>query len=273
MTGLSRHPPVPLPLASSERSLYFAALLAFLASAALTLYFCRSMSGGMSMPGGWTMSMMWMLMPGQTQFAAALMFLEMWLAMMVAMMLPSALPMLVIYRRAAAFRGDRRAGAAVTLLASGYFAVWLAFGAVVYAAGMAIAFAAMRWDPVSRSIPAACGASLVICGIYQLTPWKGACLRHCRDLLSLVAGHLHAGPAGAFLLGIHHGAFCLACCWSLMLMQMVLGVMNLWVMVAVAAIIALEKLLPRAQWIVRLSGAAAMVGGAVVLWRCTLLLG
>src|SRR5271169_4554361 len=89
-----------------ERTLYASVVTAFAVATGFTVYFCRSMSGGMSMPGHWTMSMMWMVMLGQTQFEAFLMFVAMWLAMMIAMMLPSALPMLLLYHRAAAFRGE-----------------------------------------------------------------------------------------------------------------------------------------------------------------------
>jgi predicted metal-binding membrane protein len=125
----------------------------------------------------------------------------------------------------------------------------------------------MRWDPVSRAVPASTGAALIACGIYQLTPWKSACLRHCRDPLSVVACHLRGGIPGAFRLGVHHGAFCAACCWGLMLAQLVLGVMNLAVMALVAAVIALEKLAPRSEWIVRIIGAAAIVAGGFVVVR------
>src|SRR5450631_3436768 len=104
--------------------------LAFAASVAGTVYFCRSMSGGMEMPGGWTMSMMWMRMPGQTWTASAGMFMLMWLAMMVAMMLPSALPMLLNFRQSLPGNENRNLGAPVIFAASGYFLVWQVFGAV-----------------------------------------------------------------------------------------------------------------------------------------------
>ncbi len=98
-------------------------------------------------------------------------------------------------------------------------------------------------------------------GIFQLTPWKTACLKHCRDPLLLVAHHLHGGWRGALRLGLHHGAFCAACCWALMLIQLALGVMNIAVMVLVAVIIALEKLLPRGELFARVTGLAAILGG------------
>src|ERR1039457_165147 len=125
--------------------------LVFAVSVATTIYLCRSMAGGMDMPGGWTMSMMWMRMPGQSWAAAVAMFLLMWLAMMVAMMLPSALPMLVKFRRSLTENGN--AGGPMMLVASGYFFVWMVCGVVVYAVGVPFALGAMRWEWLSRSVP------------------------------------------------------------------------------------------------------------------------
>src|SRR5436190_835333 len=110
--------------------------LAFVAGVSATVYFCRSMCCEMEMPGGWTMSMMWMRIPGHTWLASATTFLLMWLAMMIAMMLPSALP---------TFLKTRRAAAALSLMAIGYFAVWLVSGVEIYAFGVAFPAAAMRW--------------------------------------------------------------------------------------------------------------------------------
>ena len=250
--------------ARRERSLYLLALLVFLASAAITVWQCRSMAGGMEMAGGWTMSMVWMRMPGQSWAAAWAMFLGMWVAMMVAMMLPSALPMLMIYRRAALFRGDPGAGVGTVLVGAGYFTTWAAFGAIAYACGVTVAAAAMRWVAVSRAVPVASGAALIVAGVYQLTPWKFACLRHCRDPLSVVAGHLHGGPLGALRLGLHHGTYCAACCWALMLVQLALGVMSIPVMAAVAIVIALEKLTPWGRAISSVFGAAVILLGAAL---------
>jgi predicted metal-binding membrane protein len=249
------------PSRASEQATYAAAIVVFALSAAITLYLSHSMSGGMPMPGGWTMSMMWMTMPGQTWFVAALAFLGMWLPMMVAMMLPSTLPMLLVYRRASAFRGEPRLGWFTFTLGMGYFFVWLLFGAVAYVGGQVVTRAAMHWITFSRLVPVAAGGALILAGIFQLTPWKSACLKHCRDPLLLVAHHLHGGWRGALRLGLHHGAFCAACCWALMLIQFVLGVMNLAVMVIVGVIIALEKLLPRGEMVARLTGLASILGG------------
>lgn len=253
------------PRASREPLFYLLAVLVFLAASGLTLYFCRSMGDGMdmAMPGGWTMSMMWMPMPGQPWVASVAMFLAMWLAMMIAMMLPSTLPMLVLYRRLLAFRGQS-AAAQTVLMACGYFFVWLVFGAVAYAGGASIAWATMRWPAVSRAVPAASGLALISCGVFQFTHWKSSCLRHCRDPLSLVADHACGGMSDGWRLGIHHGVFCAACCWGLMLIQLVLGVMSLTAMIAVAAVIAMEKLIPRADVVVRLTGAGAVIFGIIL---------
>jgi predicted metal-binding membrane protein len=213
------------------------------------------------MAGNWTMSMMWM--PMGSELTAAAIFAAMWLAMMVAMMLPSTLPILVLYRRAAAFRGENHLGKAMFALGGGYFFVWTLFGVVAYLIGVILTRGAMRSAAFSRTLPFAGGVGLCIAGIYQLTPWKSACLNHCRDPLTVVARHLHGGRLGALRLGIHHGAVCAACCWALMLIQLVLGVMNLAVMAVVAVVIALEKLLPRGEWLAKAAGLAAIAGGLI----------
>ena len=251
----------------SSARLYATAVALFLATAGLTLWSARSMSATMPMPGGWRMSMMWMRMAGQSWGAAATVFILMWAAMMIAMMLPSTLPMLMLYRRAVAFRGDARLGVCTWAMACGYFAVWTLFGAAAYGLGIALTQLAMRSLALSRAVPFGVGGALLVAGIYQLTPWKSACLQHCRDPLSVVAHHLDGGWRGAARLGMHHGAFCAACCWGLMLIQLALGVMNLWVMVAVAAAIAAEKLLPRGLLLARLIGAASIVGGLAIAAR------
>jgi predicted metal-binding membrane protein len=253
---------------SAERASNIAAFLIFAASASATLYFTHSMSSGtmskgMPMPGGWTMSMMWMPM-GTSAFASAALFTAMWLAMMIAMMLPSTLPMLLLYRRAAAFRGEPHLGRSMFALGIGYFGVWTLFGGVAYGLGVIVSCGAMRSADFSHAVPLIAAVALGFAGIYQLTPWKSACLKHCRDPLTLVADHLHGGRFGALRFGIHHGAFCAACCWSLMLIQVVLGVMNLTVMIVVAIVIALEKLLVHGEWVAKATGFAAIVGGLVM---------
>jgi predicted metal-binding membrane protein len=225
------------------------------------------MPGAMPMPGDWTMEMAWMRMPGQSWLDAGVMFSGMWAAMMVAMMLPSSLPMLLLYGRVVRSRGESHSGLLVWLMGGAYFVVWTLFGVVAFGMGVTVAGAAMRSTSVSQAVPLAAGAAFVVAGIYQLTPWKSACLTHCRDPLELVARHLHGGWRGAISLGAHHGLFCTGCCWALMLMQLIVGVMSIPMMIAVATVIALEKLLPRGQAIARLVGTVAIVAGLYVIAR------
>src|SRR5262245_53541729 len=149
-----------------------ASVVAFVASVSATIYFCRSMCCEMEMPGGWTMSMMWTRMPGQTWAASATNFQLMWLAMMVAMMLPSVLPM---------FLNTKRAPVPLSVVAAGYFTIWLALGVGIYALGVAFAAAAMRWENLSRAVPVLSGAALIAAGTFQFTRWKMTGLLRCRS--------------------------------------------------------------------------------------------
>ncbi|HWY31543.1 MAG TPA: DUF2182 domain-containing protein [Candidatus Acidoferrum sp.] len=239
--------------------------LAFAASAAGTIYFCRSMSGGMDMPGGWTMSMMWMRMPGQTWTASAAMFLLAWLAMMMAMMLPSTLPMLLNYRRSLITPNPARAGLLLLLTAGGYFFVWLAVGAVVYATGVILALAEMRSADFSRVVPLLSGATLALAGCIQFTSWKMTALRQCRCADVSMAPLAHGKSFAAWRHGFSKGVSCTVCCSGLMLTLVALGAMNLTVMTIVAGLIAVEKLLPKPEVIVRISGVAALGAGLVMM--------
>ena len=228
--------------------------LAFVGSLAATIYFCRTMGGGMTMPGGWTMSMMWMRMNGQSWLSSATMFLLMWLAMMVAMMLPSALPM---------FLGTRRRPVSLCVMAIGYFAVWLAAGAVIYPVGVLFAAATMRWDSLSQAVPLWFGASLIAAGAFQFTRWKLTALVHCRS----PSGCRTSCPEreASFGLGCKQGLTCCVCCAAPMLILTALGMMNPLIIIGVTIIIAAEKLLPRSATIARLVGLLAIVSGVLAI--------
>jgi len=257
--------PTNRTIPAGHRWMRVAAAGVFVLAAAITWNGARSMSGGMPMPGGWVMPMMWMSMPGQSVWGSAGMFLLMWQAMMIAMMLPSSWPMLELYQRVAVSSGEKRPGLAVALAGAGYFAAWMAFGAGAFWIGLAASDAAMKSAAWSRMMPAAAGLGLIVAGLYQWSPWKQTCLAHCRSPLMFLGHAFRPGLAGAVRVGLAHGIFCTGCCWALMVIQMILGVMNLAVMLLVAAVIAVEKLWTRGPLFARLAGGVAIAIGGFYL--------
>lgn len=247
-----------------ERAFLGASAFLFAASAAATAAWCGSMSGGMAMPGGWSMSMAWMRMPGQGWPGAAASFLGMWVVMMVAMMLPSLTAMLASYRRSVGGVGPARLGALTAVAGAGYFAVWTAVGAVAYPVGAALAAAEMRWPAVARSVPAATGLVLLLAGMVQLSPWKARQLCRCRDG---PGASLPAGAATAWGHGLRLGVRCSLCCSGLMAVLLVAGVMDLGAMALVAAAITVERLAPWPRLAAGIAGAAAAAAGALAMAR------
>ena len=193
----------------------------------------------------------------------------MWMLMMVVMMLPAVLPWLTGF---AALSRDRESGAIrgawVLLFGSGYIAAWLAFsvgGASLQIGlrGWGLLGASAHGVSTALAAPLA-GLVLVSAGLYQLAPAKAACLAHCRSPMSYFLSRWRNGPVGAFRMGLSHGAFCVGCCWALMLTGFALGVMNLAWMAVLTAVIAVETLAPRGERIARLAGAALVVWGLIV---------
>jgi predicted metal-binding membrane protein len=230
------------------------------------------MVSGMPMPGGWSMSMAWMNMGGQSPTGHALMFVSMWTVMMIAMMLPSVMPVVLLHRRlliSRVERGDAASGSHMLLLA-GYFSVWAAFGLLAYAIGMTISTAAMRDARVSLLVPAASGATLIAAGLYQVTRWKRACLRHCRSPLELFSRHQIRRSRDSWTFGVHHGAYCAGCCWGLMAIQLAVGVMSIPLMLAVAVVILLEKQWRHGEALATATGVAAIAGGVFLVLRATI---
>jgi predicted metal-binding membrane protein len=254
------------------RSSIIIAAIVTIAAWAYTISTANTMSSSMPMPGGWSMSMAWMSMGHQSALAHASMFLVMWAVMMIAMMLPSVMPAVLLHRRLVQSRLDRgeRAAASHLLLLAGYFSIWVAFGAVAYAIGMSLAAAAMRSVRVSVLVPGATGAALAAAGVYQLTQWKQLCLRHCRSPLDFFARHEVRRAADSWRFGVHHGAYCAACCWGLMVIQLALGVMSVPLMALVALIILLEKQWRHGEMLARAVGAASLAGGIFLALRATI---
>ena len=174
-------------------------------------------------------------------------FLGVWLVMMAAMMFPSIAPMVVMHVRIQ--EGRRQQGKSVlvgttTLFVAGYLVTWAAAGLLgygIFELGKAATGNAFSWDNAG---PYLAGGIIVGAAVYQLTPLKDVCLRHCRNPFMFVMKHWRPGRLGGMRMGVIHGGWCVGCCWALMAALFALGVMSLGWMAFVAALIALEKLLP-----------------------------
>jgi predicted metal-binding membrane protein len=252
----------------TEQTLLGVSALFFAASAAVTTVWCTSMSamGEMPMPGGWTMSMAWMRMPGQTWPGAAAAFLGMWVVMMVAMMLPSLVPMLQRYRQAAARAGETRLGRLTALAGLGYFFVWTVLGMAAYPLGVALAAVEMRQPALARAVPIAAGVIVLIAGAHQLTAWKARHLARCRETPG--RGPMLPADAGtAWRHGLRLGLHCVQCCAGLMLVLLVIGIMDLRAMALVAAAVTLERLAPAGERVARAIGAVVVGAGGFLILR------
>jgi predicted metal-binding membrane protein len=240
--------------------------LLFAASAAVTIAWCASMSamGGMPMPGGWAMSMAWMRMPGQTWPGAAASFLGMWIVMMVAMMLPSLVPMLWRYRQAVGRTGDTRLGWLTALVGTGYFFFWTVFGMAAFPLGVALAAIEMQQPALASAVPIAVGVVVVIAGALQFTMWKAHHLACCRAAPER-GRLLPAAAATAWRHGLRLGVHCSYCCFGLMAILLVIGVMDVHAMAVVAAAIAVERLAPAGERVARVTGAVAVGAGLFLI--------
>ena len=217
--------------------------LLFFASVATTIYLCQAMSGGMAMPGGWTMSMAWMGMPGQSWLAAAASFIGMWVVMMAAMMLPALVPALLRYRLSLRGPGTTHLNVQTVLAGAGYFFVWALLGAVVFPVGVVVTKAGMASAVLARSVPVATSTVLLLAGCVQLTTWKARQL--CRCLAVPASGQaLNQDARSAWGRGMRLGADCALCCSGLMAVLLVTGVTNLGVMALVTVAITTERLFP-----------------------------
>jgi len=209
-----------------------------------------------------------MAMPGTGSWSPAdlLLVFIMWAVMMIAMMLPSALPMLLIYHRLAASGG--RAGRQTTVFAAGYLCLWTAFSLVATIAqwGMHTLTLVTPAEVLSNRWIAA--ALLVAAGAYQLTATKRACLTRCSSPLQFLQRQWREGPRGAWRMGLLHGAYCIGCCWLLMALLFVYGVMNLAWIASLTLFVLCEKLIPPNRWLPRLSALVFIGWGITVgLWR------
>ncbi len=252
----------------SQRAFFGISALLFAASAAITIVRCTSMSamGEMPMPGGWTMSMAWMRMPGQTWPGTAASFLSMWVVMMVAMMLPSLVPMLWRYRRAVGRTGETRLGRLTALVGVGYFFVWTVFGMTAFPLGVALAAIEMQQPALARAVPIAVGVVVLIAGALQFSAWKARPLAWWRE----APGRGRTLPDDgrtAWRYGLRLGRCCIHCCINLIAILLVIGVMDLRAMAVVATAINVERLARVGERAARATGVVAVGAGLFLIAR------
>ena len=242
------------PSALPARDAWFTWIAIILVTGLSWLYLAvlaAEMDGGMEM-ASMPMQHSW------TWLDAVMMFI-MWAVMMVAMMLPSATPMILLYQRVAQQK-MARPRLAVVLFAAGYLLVWTLFSVAATGAQWALRELGLVNAMMVSSSDLLSGALLLAGGLYQLTPWKRVCLEHCQAPLAFVMQHWRSGPGGALAMGLHHGAHCLGCCWLIMALLFVGGVMNLLWIAALAIIVLLEKVLA-GKWPSHVLGAVLIVAG------------
>jgi predicted metal-binding membrane protein len=196
----------------------------------------------------------------------AVLVLVMWAVMMAAMMLPSAAPMILLFAtiaRGRIARGERPSSSG--FFTFGYIAVWSAFSLAAAALQFGLERAALMSSMMHTTSVALAGVTLIAAGLYQWTPWKQACLRQCRSPLEFIVTHWRPGARGAFSMGLRHGVYCVGCCWLLMLLLFVGGVMNFAWIAGLALFVLVEKLAPAGHWIGKGAGVLLIAWGAALL--------
>lgn len=229
----------------------------------LSWLYLVAFDGGMpdmaAMGGMAGMAMAW------TPSTVALTF-AMWAVMMVGMMLPSAAPMILTFATLHRNRPEAVDRWLPTVLfAAGYLLVWTGFSAAATALQWGLDRLALLSPMMASSSAVLGGALFVAAGVYQFTPLKQSCLRHCRSPFAFLLNRWRDGRRGALAMGIEHGAFCLGCCWLLMALLFAVGVMNLLWVAALTLFVLAEKLVRGGAWFARLGGAAMAGWGAWML--------
>jgi predicted metal-binding membrane protein len=198
--------------------------------------------------------------------AAILPLFLMWAEMMVAMMLPSAAPMILTFAAVNRRRREQERPFVPTgLFVSGYLIVWILFSLLAALAQWVLHGAALL-SPEMKSSSALLGGTLLItAGLFQWTPWKNACLSHCRSPLQFIMTDWREGPRGALAMGLKHGAYCTGCCWMLMALLFVAGVMNMVWVATIALLVLLEKVAPPSWRLLHLAGAILVAWGVWVI--------
>lgn len=245
-----------------DRAIVLGALAAVIVASWLYLWLGAGIEMEMmDMGGGRIMAMLPEWTPGY-----ALLIFVMWAVMMAAMMLPSAAPtVLLVAALARRNAGGGFTSATALAFASGYLIVWCGFSAAATAAQWALDWAGMLSEKMAIANAALAAIVLIAAGVYQWTPLKDACLRHCRSPISFLVSHWRQGAPGAVVTGMRHGLYCLGCCWMLMALLFVAGLMNLAWVAAIALVVLLEKTMPWGGRMTRVTGALLAVWGVFVL--------
>jgi predicted metal-binding membrane protein len=218
------------------------------------------------------MDVQMLLMPSMTDWGPLdlLLVWTMWALMMAGMMLPSAAPMLLAFSAMAKRVSPPRPATHTMAFVTGYLLIWTIFSG----AATLVQWGLLEWRLVSPMMistsPWLAGGLLLVAGAYQFTRLKGVCLERCRSPMAFLAAEWRPGMRGALLMGLRHGTFCLGCCWALMALLFVLGVMNLLWVIALTLLVLAEKTLPATPWLLRISGATLCAWGLWLLARAAL---
>jgi len=189
----------------------------------------------------------------------------MWFVMMIGMMTPSAAPTLLLFDRIQRSSNVPDAAARTALFLAGYLCIWAIFSAV--ATLLQIELIELGWIDDMAVTTRRSVTALVLLGVgfYQWIPLKRACLEHCRSPVEFITMHRRPGPSGAWRMGLHHGLHCLGCCWALMLLLFVGGVMNLLWVAAITALVLVEKVFVRGAWMRHAIGVACVLAAGVMV--------
>jgi predicted metal-binding membrane protein len=243
-----------------ERLIVYGCLVAMVVLSWLYLLHLRTAMdmSGVNMPG------MVMLDTQDWGATTVLLLFVMWAVMMVAMMVPSATPMILAFLTVNQSRSKTsRPLVPVGIFLLGYVAVWTAYSAVATLAEWGLHQATLLSTTMAATSPALNGGLFIAAGVFQLTPFKRTCLNSCRSPLSFLMSEWRDGAAGAFVMGLRHGAYCLGCCWILMALLFVAGVMNLFWVAVIALLVMAEKILPKGEVLGYVTGIALVAAGVV----------
>ncbi|MEE9255176.1 MAG: DUF2182 domain-containing protein [Pseudomonadales bacterium] len=207
-----------------------------------------------------------MMQPMPWTFGYAVLMFAMWWIMMIAMMLPSAAPMVLIFSAVNRRQREREAPyVRSSFFTLGYLACWASFSLLAVTVQWGLARASLLSATLASTDAYLSAVILMAAGLWQLTPLKHACLRHCRSPVHYITQHWRQGERGAFRMGVEHGIYCLGCCWFLMALLFYGGVMNLYWIMGLALYVLLEKTVPHGHWLGTIVGIGLVGGGAALI--------